>query len=118
MTNFEFYSPTKIYFGLNRETEVGTIIKQYGFHKILLHYGKNSIKKTGLYDKVIASLKSNNIEYVELAGVEPNPKIDMVRTGCELAKGEKVEMILAVGGGSVIDSSKAIACGTCVDFDP
>lgn len=118
MTNFEFYSPTKIYFGLNRETEVGTIIKQYGFHKILLHYGKSSIKKTGLYDKVIASLKSNNIEYVELAGVEPNPKIDMVRTGCELSKGEKVEMILAVGGGSVIDSSKAIACGTCVDFDP
>lgn len=118
MTNFEFYSPTKIYFGLNRETEVGTIIKQYGFHKILLHYGKSSIKKTGLYDKVIASLKSNNIEYVELAGVEPNPKIDMVRTGSELAKGEKVEMILAVGGGSVIDSSKAIACGTCVDFDP
>lgn len=118
MTNFEFYSPTKIYFGLNRETEVGAIIKQYGFHKILLHYGKSSIKKTGLYDKVIASLKSNNIEYVELAGVEPNPKIDMVRTGCELAKGEKVVMILAVGGGSVIDSSKAIACGTCVDFDP
>lgn len=118
MTNFEFYSPTKIYFGLNRETEVGAIIKQYGFHKILLHYGKSSIKKTGLYDKVIASLKSNNIEYVELAGVEPNPKIDMVRTGCELAEGEKVEMILAVGGGSVIDSSKAIACGTCVDFDP
>lgn len=118
MTNFEFYSPTKIYFGLNRETEVGTIIKQYGFHKILLHYGKSSIKKTGLYDKVIASLKSNNIEYVELAGVEPNPKIDMVRTGCELAKDEKVEMILAVGGGSVIDSSKAIACGTYVDFDP
>ena len=118
MTNFEFYSPTKIYFGLNRETEVGAIIKQYGFHKILLHYGKSSIKKTGLYDKVIASLKSNNIEYVELAGVEPNPKIDMVRTGCGLAKGEKVEMILAVGGGSVIDSSKAIACGTCVDFDP
>lgn len=118
MTNFEFYSPTKIYFGLNRETEVGAIIKQYGFHKILLHYGKSSIKKTGLYDKVIASLKSNNIEYVELAGVEPNPKIDMVRTGCELAKGEKVEMILVVGGGLVIDSSKAIACGTCVDFDP
>ena len=118
MTNFEFYSPTKIYFGLNRETEVGAIIKQYGFHKILLHYGKSSIKKTGLYDKVIASLKSNNIEYVELAGVEPNPKIDMVRTGCELAKGENVEMILAVGGGSVIDSSKAIACGTYVDFDP
>ncbi len=118
MTNFEFYSPTKIFFGLNRETEVGAIIKQYGFHKILLHYGKNSIKKTGLYDKVIASLKNNNIEYVELAGVEPNPKIDMVITGCELAKSEKVEMILAVGGGSVIDSSKAIACGTYVDFDP
>ena len=91
MTNFEFYSPTKIYFGLNRETEVGAIIKQYGFHKILLHYGKSSIKKTGLYDKVIASLKSNNIEYVELAGVEPNPKIDMVRTGCELAKAKKLK---------------------------
>ena len=91
MTNFEFYSPTKIYFGLNRETEVGAIIKQYGFHKILLHYGKSSIKKTGLYDKVIASLKSNNIEYVELAGVEPNPKIDMLELVVNLPKAKKLK---------------------------
>lgn len=118
MTDFELYSPTKIFFGLNREIEVGAIIKQYGFKKILFHYGQNSIKKTGLYDKVIESLRNNDIEYVELAGVEPNPKIELVRIGCELVKSNKIEMILAVGGGSVIDSSKAIACGAYVNFDP
>ena len=118
MINFDFYSPTKIFFGKDRENEVGKIIKNYGFKKILLHYGQNSIKKTGLYDKVINSLNQAGVNYIELSGVEPNPKIELVRQGVELVKQEQVDFILAVGGGSVIDSAKAIACGAKVDFDP
>lgn len=118
MINFDFYSPTKIFFGKGRENEVGEIIKKYGYKKVLLHYGKSSIKKTGLYDKVIVSLKNENIEFVELGGVEPNPKDSLVRIGVELSKKEQVDFVLAVGGGSVIDSAKSIACGAKVDFDP
>ena len=118
MINFDFYSPTKIYFGKNRENEVGEIIKKYGFKKVLLHYGQNSIKKTGLYDKVIMSLKNAEVSFIELSGVEPNPKIELVRQGVKIVKDEQIDFILAVGGGSVIDSAKAIACGAKVDFDP
>ncbi len=118
MINFDFYSPTKIFFGKERENEVGEIIKEYGFKKVLLHYGQNSIKKTGLYDKVVTSLNKANVDFIELSGVEPNPKIALVRQGVKLVKEEQVDFILAVGGGSVIDSAKAIACGAKVDFDP
>ena len=118
MINFDFYSPTKIFFGKDRENEVGEIIKKYGYKKVLLHYGKSSIKKTGLYDKVVNSLNNSKVEFVELGGVEPNPKDSLVRVGVELAKKEEVDFILAVGGGSVIDSAKSIACGAKVDFDP
>ena len=118
MINFDFYSPTKIYFGKNRENEVGEIIKKYGFKKVLLHYGQKSIKKTGLYDKVILSLKNAEVSFIELSGVEPNPKIELVRQGVKIVKDEQIDFILAVGGGSVIDSAKAIACGAKVDFDP
>lgn len=118
MKNFNFISPTKIFFGKERENEVGKIIKEYGFKKILFHYGQSSIKKNGLYDKVINSLKENQVEYIELGGVEPNPKIELVRTGVEIVKENKIDFILAVGGGSVIDSSKAIAAGSLVEFDP
>ena len=118
MINFDFYSPTKIFFGKDRENEAGEIIKKYGYKKVLLHYGKSSIKKTGLYDKVVNSLNNSKVEFVELGGVEPNPKDSLVRVGVELAKKEEVDFILAVGGGSVIDSAKSIACGAKVDFDP
>ena len=118
MKNFNFISPTKIFFGKERENEVGKIIKEYGFKKILFHYGQSSIKKNGLYDKVINSLKENQVEYIELGGVEPNPKIELVRTGVKIVKENKIDFILAVGGGSVIDSSKAIAAGSLVEFDP
>ena len=118
MINFEYYSPTKIFFGKNREEEVGKIIKNYGYSKILLHYGKNSIKKNGLYDKVVESLKKEGINFVELGGVEPNPKVSLVSRGVELSRSEGVEMILAVGGGSVIDSAKSIACGFYANVDP
>ncbi len=109
MKDFIFHTPTKVFFGKGKEKEVGKIIKEYGFKKIMLTYGKDSIKKSGLYDVVIASLKENDIEVVEMGGVEPNPKLEFVRKSCEVAKENNVEMILAVGGGSAIDSAKATA---------
>lgn len=116
--NFCYYSPTKIFFGKDEETKIGSIIRDYGFKKILLHYGKSSIKQNGLYSRIIKSLNDAQIDYIELSSVEANPKIDLVRKGVELCKKEKVDFILAVGGGSVIDSAKAIAVSVIVDFDP
>lgn len=118
MNNFEFISPTKIYFGKEQENRIGEIIRKYGFKKVLFHYGQSSIKKTGLYDRIVNSLNANEVKFVELGGVEPNPKVSLVRIGVELAKKENVDFILAVGGGSVIDSAKLISCGAKVDFDP
>ena len=97
MINFDFYSPTKIFFGRNRESEIGRIIKQYGFKKVLLHYGQSSIK-SGLYDRIVSSLKEQGIAFVELGGVEPNPKVSLVRKAIQLAKAEQVDLVLAVGG--------------------
>lgn len=118
MNNFDFCSPTKIFFGKDKETLIGDIIKEYGFKKVLFHYGKSSIFKTGLYDKVVDSLKRNNIEFIELGGVEPNPDITLVRKGVEICKNNDVDLILAVGGGSVLDSSKLISLGKYYDGDP
>lgn len=118
MINFEFVSPTKIFFGENQEENVGKIIKSYGFKNILFHYGTSSIFKSGLYDKVVNSLKENQINFIPLGGVTPNPKISLVREGVKIVKENNIEFILAVGGGSVIDSAKAISHGAKVDFDP
>ncbi len=117
MRDFTYYAPTKVFFGRNKENEVGAIVKNYGFNKIMVQYGQNSIKKIGLYDRVMNSLKENGIEVVEMGGVEPNPKLDFIRDAVKVAKEEKVELILAVGGGSVIDSSKFTALGAANDFD-
>ena len=112
MLNFDFYSPTRILFGKDTHKNIGTLLKPHA-KKILLHYGGGSIKKTGLYDSVTSSLKENGIEYVELSGVQPNPRISLAYEGIEICKKENVELILAVGGGSSIDSSKTIAMGVC-----
>ena len=117
MQNFVYYAPTKVYFGKDKHKEVGKIIKGYGYKTIMLQYGKESIKKSGLYDEVIASLNENGITVVEMGGVEPNPKLSFVREAVKKAKENNVEMILAVGGGSVIDSSKATAAGAVSDCD-
>lgn len=117
MRDFNFYTPTKIYFGKGKEVLVGEIIKEYGFKKIMLQYGMGSIKKCGLYDTVMTSLKENGIEVVEAGGVEPNPKYDFIKNAVEIAKRENVELILAVGGGSVIDSSKYTAIGAASGLD-
>ena len=110
MKNFEFQNSTKIIFGKDSEEKAGTEVKKYS-SKILLHYGGGSIKKYGLYDRVISCLKKEDIGIVELGGVLPNPRLKLVKKGIELCRREKIGFILAVGGGSVIDSAKAIAIG-------
>ncbi len=118
MENFIYNTPTKVFFGKGEESKIGAITASYGFKKVLVHYGKGSVIKSGLLDRVLKSLDENNISHIELGGVEPNPKLSLVLKGVELAKKENVELIIAVGGGSVIDSSKAIAVGAKVDFSP
>lgn len=117
MLNFEFHTPTKIYFGRDTHKNIGAIIKNYGFKKILLHYGTGSIKKNNIYYDVVNSLKDSDISYIELGGVQPNPKVCLVREGAKICKKENIEMVLAVGGGSVIDSSKLIAVAALTDTD-
>ncbi|PMP93520.1 MAG: NADH-dependent alcohol dehydrogenase [Thermodesulfobacterium geofontis] len=114
MENFVFYSPTKIFFGKEEENKIGEILKNDGIKKVLFVYGRESIKKIGLYDKVINSLKAYKIEFVEHSGVKPNPVLSHTLEGVKKAKEAKVDAILGVGGGSVIDESKAIALGVIV----
>lgn len=117
MRDFIYYAPTKVYFGKDKHKEVGEIIKALGYDKIMLQYGKGSIKSTGLYDEIMNSLNKNNIKVVEIGGVQPNPTLEFARKAAEVAKAEGVQMILAVGGGSVIDSSKYTAAGAVNDCD-
>ena len=117
MVNFEYYTPTKVVFGKDREKEVGQLVKAYGGTKVLVHFGGGSVKRSGLLDRVLASLDEAGIPHVELGGVVPNPRLSKVREGIELGKAEGVDFLLAVGGGSVIDSAKAIGYGMCYDGD-
>jgi len=117
MQDFTYYAPTKVFFGKDKHKEVGQIIKEYGFKTIMMQYGKGSIKASGLYDEVMSSLKENGIKVVEMGGVNPNPRITFVREAIKKARENDVEMILAVGGGSVIDSSKYTAAGVLNDCD-
>ncbi len=118
MENFIYNNPTRVYFGKGQEEHLGEILKSYAVKTILLHYGKGSIKKSGLYDKIISQLKASKIDFIELGGVEPNPKLSLVLEGIEICKKSPIDLILAVGGGSVIDSAKSIAVGAKVDFNP
>ena len=111
MFNFEYYTPTKVLFGKDVENRVGELVKACGSKKVLIHYGGKSAVKSGLIERVEASLKEAGVPFVTLGGVVPNPHLSMVREGIELGKSEGIDFILAVGGGSVIDSSKAIAYG-------
>lgn len=111
MQNFDFYTPTRMIFGKDTQKQVGKIVKEYGFKKVLVHFGGASAKKSGLLDQVTDALEAEGIAYVALGGVQANPTLAMAKEGIELCKKEGVDMILAVGGGSVIDSSKCIADG-------
>lgn len=116
MINFSYQNATKIIFGKDTENEVGNESKKYG-SRILLHYGGGSIKKSGLYDRVVKSLKDAGVEIFELGGVKPNPRLSLVRAGIELCHKNNIDLILAVGGGSVIDSAKAIGIGASYEGD-
>ena len=111
MNNFIYYTPTKVVFGRKAEEQVGKLVKDNGCRKVLIHYGGNSAKRSGLIDRVKHSLEAEGVAYTELGGVVPNPHLSLVYEGIELCKKEDVDFILAVGGGSVIDSAKAIGYG-------
>lgn len=115
--NFEYYSPTRVIFGKDTDQQVGALVKEQNCKKVLIHYGGQSAVKSGLIDRVKASLDGEGIAYVTLGGVVPNPHLSKVYEGIELCKKENVDFILAVGGGSVIDSAKAIAYGLAYDGD-
>ena len=117
MNNFIFYSPTCFVFGKDTESETGKMVKRFGGTKVLIHYGGGSVVRSGLLDRVKASLEAEQIPYLELGGVKPNPRSGLVYEGIELCRKENVDFILAVGGGSTIDSSKAIAAGTVYEGD-
>ena len=117
MNDFSFYSPTKFVFGRGAEAKVGSLVRACGGTKVLLHFGGGSVKKNGVYDAVVKALESEGVGYVPLGGVQPNPRSGLVREGIALCRKEGVDFILAVGGGSVIDSAKAIAFGTLYDGD-
>ncbi|MBO5892204.1 MAG: iron-containing alcohol dehydrogenase [Oscillospiraceae bacterium] len=117
MNNFTFYSPTYFVFGKDEENNAGKYVKRFGGRKVLLHYGGGSVVRSGLLDRVKTSLKQEGLSFVELGGVQPNPRSGLVYQGIELCRRENVDFILAIGGGSTIDSSKAIAAGTVYEGD-
>ena len=115
MTNFNYYAPTRVVFGKGTVDKVGELVKSQGARKVLIHYGGGSVKRTGLLDRVKTSLAAAGVESVELGGAMPNPRLSLVRKGIDLCKAEGVDFLLPVGGGSTIDSCKAmgygVACG-------
>lgn len=115
MLNFSYKNPTKLVFGKDTISSIGSDIKAESIDKVLLLYGKGSIFKNGVYDLVTESLKNNNIEFIELSGVKPNPVLSKVKEGIDIVKNNNLKAIIAVGGGSVIDSAKAISAGSCYD---
>ena len=117
MNNFTFYSPTYFVFGKGEENNVGKYIRRFKGTNVLIHYGGGSVVRSGLLDRVKASLCEEGLSFVELGGVKPNPRSGLVYEGIELCKKEKVDFVLAVGGGSTIDSAKAIALGAVYDGD-
>ena len=110
MKDFIYDIGTKIYFGKGAVNNLGAVLKEHS-SKVLLCYGGGSIKKIGLYDAVLAEIEKAGLELFELSGIEPNPRIESVRTGAEMCKEHKIDVVLAVGGGSTIDAAKFIAAG-------
>lgn len=117
MDNFSFYAPTYFSFGKGTETQAGSLVKRFGGSRVLIHYGGGSVIRSGLLDRVKKSLDEEKISYIELGGVKPNPRSGLVYEGISICRKENIDFILAVGGGSTIDSAKAIAAGTVYDGD-
>ena len=116
MNNFTYSIPTKIHFGKGQISHLSELSESG--NKVLLCYGGGSIKKTGIYDEAVKILKEEDMEIFELSGIAPNPKIESVREGVKLCKENSIDMVLAIGGGSVIDCAKVVAAGACYDGDP
>lgn len=117
MNSFIYDIPVKVYFGENQLQYLGEELRKFG-KRVLLTYGGGSIKKTGLYDTVMSEIEKNGLEVFELSGIEPNPRIESVRKGVRICKDEKIDVLLAVGGGSTLDATKFMAAGACVEHDP
>lgn len=117
MKNFTYYTPTKVVFGKDTELETGKLVKEQGAKKVLVHYGGGSVERSGLLERVYRSLEKEGIEYTSLGGVVPNPRLSLVQEGIQLCREQGVDFILAVGGGSVIDSAKAIGYGVLYEGD-
>lgn len=117
MNDFTFYSPTYFAFGKDTESEAGAYVRRFGGTRVMIHYGGGSVVRSGLLDRVKESLQKEKIEYIEFGGVKPNPRSGLVYEGIELCREKKIDFILAVGGGSTIDSAKAIAAGAVYDGD-
>lgn len=119
MINFDYYTPTKIFFGAGRETEAGRHVKEFGGHKVMIIYGKKGghIETSGLLDKIHASLTEAGLSYIDFCGVVPNPRLSLVKEGICLGRTEGIDFLLPVGGGSVIDTAKGIGYGIANDFE-
>ena len=117
MKDFNYYAPTEVVFGEQSEEQVAALVKKYGGTKVLVHYGGKSAERSGLLDKICGLLAEGGVAYVKLGGVVPNPRLSLAKEGIELCRKERVDFILAVGGGSVIDSAKCIAYGVCMEGD-
>ena len=117
MKDFNYYAPTEVVFGEQSEEQVAALVKKYGGTKVLVHYGGKSAERSGLLDKICGLLAAGGVDYVKLGGVVPNPRLSLAQQGIELCRKEGVDFILAVGGGSVIDSAKCIAYGVCMEGD-
>lgn len=117
MKDFNYCAPTRVIFGKNTELEVGKVLKNAGAIRVLMQYGGGSIKKSGLYDRVVKAIRDEGIELFELGGVQPNPHLSLVRKAIEIVREQKIDYLLAVGGGSAIDSTKATAVGAVYDGD-
>ena len=115
MKDFNYCAPTRVIFGKNTELELGKALKNAGATRVLMQYGGGSIKKSGLYDRVVKAIRDEGIELFELGGVQPNPHLSLVRKAIEIVREQKIDYLLAVGGGSAIDSTKATAVGAVYD---
>ena len=117
MKDFNYYAPTEVVFGEQSEEQVAALVKKYGGTKVLVHYGGKSAERSGLLDKICGLLTEGGIPFLKQGGVVPNPRLSLAKQGIELCRQENIDFILAVGGGSVIDSAKCIAYGVCMEDD-
>ena len=111
MKDFNYYAPTEVVFCEHSEEQVAALVKKYGGTKVLVHYGGKSAVRSGLLDKICGLLRDGGVDFIQLGGVVPNPRLSLAQHGIELCRKEDIDFILAVGGGSVIDSAKCIAYG-------